>query len=145
MKRAAGISGSCPLASVARIRLRFHRCTLVLETRVLALLLATILFTPGLVSARDVPVDATPSETFPASSQQNASAATVPAMPANPFSLTLDALHSQGLSRHSRSLKQSSCPNAGTSNSLYSHLPHQCGDCCILPWCCVFLTPMCVA
>lgn len=135
MKRAAGTAGSCPSASVARTRLRLHRCTLIR-----ALLVATVLLTPGLVSARQFPAPATPSETFRASSQQNASAAA--ALPGDPFSLTLDALHSQGLRRHSRSLKQSSCPNAGIASLLYLHRPDRgpeslkCAYCCI-PFMCL--------
>lgn len=118
MKRTAGTAGSCPSASAACTRFRSHRYTLEISIR--ALLVATVLFTPGPVFARDFPANATPSETIPVSSEQNASA-TVAALPTDPFSLTLEALHSQGLRRHSRSLKQSSCPNAGTASSLYVH------------------------
>lgn len=100
MKRTAGLTGSpSPIAAC-----RSHRCRA-------ALLVVTILVTSGVVAARDFPAAA--SETFPAPSPRNESAAESQANPA--FSLSLDAYHSQGLRRHSRSLKQSSCPNAGTA------------------------------
>lgn len=102
MKRTAVVAGS----TSAVVACQSHRYTV-------ALLVVTVLLTPGLVAARDFPGDseATPSQTFLPSSQRNESA---PALQANPaFALSLDAYHSQGLRRHSRSLKQSSCPNAG--------------------------------
>ncbi|KAL3135094.1 hypothetical protein ABBQ32_008039 [Trebouxia sp. C0010 RCD-2024] len=104
MKRTAGVTGSpSPIAAC-----RSHRCTT-------ALLVVTILLTSGVVAARDFPAEALPSETSPAPSQRNESAAELQANPA--FSLSLDAYHSQGLRRHSRSLKQSSCPNAASASS----------------------------
>lgn len=117
MKRTAGAAGSCPPASVARTRVHLHRCILENSAVFRALFVATVVLLPVLVSARDFPADAIPSDTFPGSSQHNASTA---ALPGDPFSLTLDELHSQGLRRHSRSLKQSSCSDTGTASAVHS-------------------------
>lgn len=93
-----------------------HR--LPLQHLTFVLLVIALLLTPGLANARAlkqaIPSDATPSETFEASPQPTLSAAALQANPA--FSLTLDSYYSRGL-KHSRGLKQTSCPPSGAAIS----------------------------